>query len=162
MFSFILVVFSTFPPKAPMAAPAGQQERAAWRAGSGSAASPSSGDPKAPHHPASRRPHGERHSAARPHVPARAPRRRPDLRATSRHKPFAWSPWSLFFWDRPVLRVRDQEKKAPFRFLSLSSSPSSSFRDLPDFDFPLSCHRMENVVKTTGSHFKVTWTAKGS
>lgn len=72
------------------------------------------------------------------------------------HKPFAWSPWSFFFWDRPVLRVRDQEKKAPLRFFSLSSSPGSSFRDLPDFDFPLSCHQMENVVKTTGSHFKTT------
>lgn len=72
------------------------------------------------------------------------------------HKPFAWSPWSFFFWDRPVLRVLDQEKKAPFRFFSLSSSPNSSFRDLPDFDFPLNCHPMENIVKIMDSHFKMT------
>lgn len=105
-----------------------------------------------------RRPEGpHRHAAmARLSPRARPPAARPDLRATSRHTPFAWSPWSFFFWDRPVLRVRDQEKKAPFRFLSLSSSPGSSFRDLPDFDFPLSCHQMENVVRTTGSHFKMT------
>lgn len=61
--------------------------------------------------------------------------------------PFGWSLWSFFFWDRPVLLVLDQEKKAPFRFFSLSSSPSSSFRDLPDFDFPLNCHQIENVGK---------------
>lgn len=63
------------------------------------------------------------------------------------HKPFAWSPWSFFFWERPVLRVLDQEKKAPFRFFSLSSSPRSSFRDLPDFDFPFNCHPMESYFK---------------
>lgn len=69
------------------------------------------------------------------------------------HKPFVWSPCSFFFWDRPVLLVLDQEKKAPFRFFSLSSSPSSSFRDLPDFDFPLSCRPMETL---TEHYFNVT------
>lgn len=140
--SCLLAVFSIFPPKAPVAAPAGgARERAAWRAGCGERGLPFFRRPEGPHCPASRGPHCG--SAARPPVPAR-------------HKPFAWSPWSFFFWDRPVLRVRDQEKKAPLRFFSLSSSPGSSFRDLPDFDFPLSCHQMENVVKTTGSHFKTT------
>ena len=64
------------------------------------------------------------------------------------HEPFGRSPWSFFFWERPVLLVRDHEKKAPFRFLSLSSSPSSSFRDRPDFDFPLNCRQRESAVKT--------------
>lgn len=36
-----------------------------------------------------------------------------------------------------MLLLLDQEKKAPLRFFSLSSSPTSSFRDRPDFDFPL-------------------------
>lgn len=64
------------------------------------------------------------------------------------HEPLGRSPWSFFFWERPVLLVRDHEKKAPFRFLSLSSSPSSSFRDRPDFDFPLNCRQRESAVKT--------------
>lgn len=64
------------------------------------------------------------------------------------HEPLGRSPWSFFFWERPVLLVRDHEKKAPFRFLSLSSSPSSSFRDRPDFDFPLNCRQRESAIKT--------------
>lgn len=64
------------------------------------------------------------------------------------HEPFGRSPWSFFFWERPVLLVRDHEKNAAFRFLSLSSSPSSSFRDRPDFDFPLNCRQRESAIKT--------------
>lgn len=67
--------------------------------------------------------------------------------ATAHHKPFVWSPWPFFFWDRPVLLVLDQEKNTPFRFRSLSSS-RSSFRDRPDRDFPVSCRQVENVEKT--------------
>lgn len=47
-----------------------------------------------------------------------------------------------------MLLLLDQEKKAPLRFFSLSSSPTSSFRDRPDFDFPLNCHQIETSVKT--------------
>lgn len=47
-----------------------------------------------------------------------------------------------------MLLLLDQEKKAPLRFFSLSSSPTSSFRDRPDFDFPLNCHQIEIAVKT--------------
>lgn len=47
-----------------------------------------------------------------------------------------------------MLLLLDQEKKAPLRFFSLSSSPTSSFRDRPDFDFPLNCHQKETPVKT--------------
>lgn len=67
----------------------------------------------------------------------------PPWPATAHHKPFVWSPWPFFFWDRPVLLVLDQEKNTPFRFRSLSSS-RSSFRDRPDLDFPVSCRQVEN------------------
>lgn len=63
---------------------------------------------------------------------------------TPRTVPFVWSPWSFFLWDRPVLLALDQEKKAPFRLLSPSSSAASSFRDRPDLDFPLSCRQTES------------------
>lgn len=78
--------------------------------------------------------------------PCLRPNGPPPGHPSAHHEPFAWSPCSFFFWDRPVLLVLDQEKKAPFLFFSLSSSPSSSFRDLPDFDFPLSCHPMETLT----------------
>ena len=81
-----------------------------------------------------------------PHWLLRAPAPSPPHRTD--HEPFGRSPWSFFFWERPVLLVRDHEKNAPFRFLSLSSSPSSSFRDRPDFDFPLNCRQRESAVKT--------------
>lgn len=81
-----------------------------------------------------------------PHWLLRAPA--PSSPHRTDHEPFGRSPWSFFFWERPVLLVRDHEKNAPFRFLSLSSSPSSSFRDRPDFDFPLNCRQRESAVKT--------------
>lgn len=75
--------------------------------------------------------------AACPHYPARRP---------PHYTPCVWSPWSFFFWDRPVLRVLDQEKKTPFRFFSLSSSPGASFSDRPDLDFPVNCHQQKMVL----------------
>lgn len=80
----------------------------------------------------------------------------------SHHKPFVWSPWSFFFWDRPVLLALDQEKNAPFRRLSLSSSPASSFRDRPDLDFPLSCHQRESRVMAEFRHGNMARSAAGS
>lgn len=90
-------------------------------------------------------------------------------RHANHHQPFGRSPWSFFFWDRPVLRVLDQEKNAPFRFLSLSSSPSSSFSERPDFDFPLSCRQTGNAIAAgrgclaaAGSAWKGSWSGSGS
>ena len=104
------------------------------------------------------------HWLPRPHGLAPRPQQH-----ANHHQPFGRSPWSFFFWDRPVLRVLDQEKNAPFRFLSLSSSPSSSFSERPDFDFPLSCRQTGNAIAAgrgclaaAGSAWKGSWSGSGS
>lgn len=65
--------------------------------------------------------------------------------------PRLMSPISFFFGPFPKLLLRDHEKKMP-RFLSALSSLLSSFSDLPDLCFLISCW-LQNKKNTLHTHF---------